>query len=462
MKIYLILLIIIFQIKAYSQFGPQQIISNNTGGYAKVRTADIDNDGDLDIYLAGYLDISWFENTNGLGLFGSKQIITETDWEFANSVSASDLDGDGDLDILSSFSGEDPGVSKIAWNENLDGQGNFGPQQVISLDIISVFTIIGVDIDNDSDSDVLIIERNADRVAWYENLDGLGNFGSKITISTDLDWPIFGVVGDIDNDNDIDILSYGYDGDNVGWLENINGQGSFSGLQVITTEVDSPIQVFLADIDLDNDLDVVSTSLNDNKIAWYENIDGQGSFGPQLIISLDIVHPRTLFVQDLDNDGDNDIITSYWDNDNESSNGVVWLENINGTGVFEPPVLISEEVIFTSFVFASDIDNDNDIDVLSASNHDSKIAWYENYTILDNPNFKKSKGLLYPNPVSKMLYIDSDETIQTIKIFNKIGQLVKFNSNINKINTEDIQSGLYIVFVFYQNGQYEIQKLIKE
>jgi hypothetical protein len=110
---YLLILFFVSIMKPVNaQFGPQQIISDDTGGIPKIITADLDNDGDLDIISAGGFDISWFENTNGLGLFGSKQIIAETPWEFANAVSATDIDGDGDLDILSAFSGEENGVSK--------------------------------------------------------------------------------------------------------------------------------------------------------------------------------------------------------------------------------------------------------------------------------------------------------------------------------------------------------------
>jgi hypothetical protein len=269
-------------------------------------------------------------------------------------------------------------------------------------------------------------------------------------------------VGDIDNDNDIDILSYGYDGNEIGWLENINGQGSFSGLQTITTDVDSPIQVFLADIDMDNDLDVVSTSLNDNKIAWYENTDGQGNFGPQLIISLDIIYPRTLFVQDLDNDGDNDILSSYWDNDSESSNGIVWIENINGTGVFGPPILISEEVIYTSSVFASDLDNDNDIDILSASNHDSKIAWYENLTILGIEDNFQSQFMIYPNPTKGFIYFESNNTINSIKVFDVLGKLVfQENNHVNQIDISSLNNGLLFVQIETNQG-ISIQKVIKQ
>ena len=46
----------------------------------------------------------------------------------ALSVSAADVDGDGDLDVLSASVGDD----KIAWYENTDGAGTFGPQRVIT------------------------------------------------------------------------------------------------------------------------------------------------------------------------------------------------------------------------------------------------------------------------------------------------------------------------------------------
>ena len=58
------------------------------------------------------------------------KVIT-TDINGASSVTVGDLDGDGDLDVLSASSFDDP---EIAWYENTDGEGNFGPVQVISTD----------------------------------------------------------------------------------------------------------------------------------------------------------------------------------------------------------------------------------------------------------------------------------------------------------------------------------------
>ncbi len=86
-----------------------------------------------------------------------------------------------------------------------------------------------------------------------------------------------------------------------------------------------------------------------------------------------------------------------------------------------------------------------------------------NADIIGVEDFEQSKNVnVYPNPVSQTLYIDSDEAIQSIKIFNSIGQLVKSESNSDTINVEELQKGIYIVYVYYQNGHHLIDKLIKK
>ena len=54
---------------------------------------------------------------------------------------------------------------------------------------------------------------------------------------------------------------------------------------MISTAADWRQSVFAADVDGDGDLDVLSASLRDDKIAWYENMDGAGTFGAQQVIS---------------------------------------------------------------------------------------------------------------------------------------------------------------------------------
>ena len=43
--------------------------------------------------------------------------------------------------------------------------------------------------------------------------------------------------------------------------------------------------MYATDLDGDGDMDVLSASWVDGSIAWYENTDGRGTFGPQRVIT---------------------------------------------------------------------------------------------------------------------------------------------------------------------------------
>ncbi|MBK9515076.1 MAG: VCBS repeat-containing protein, partial [Flavobacteriales bacterium] len=57
----------------------------------------------------------------------------------------------------------------------------------------------------------------------------------------------------------------------------------------------------------DGDTDLLSASVNDDKLAWYAN-DGSGNFGAQQVISATADHISHVTTADLDGDGDQDII----------------------------------------------------------------------------------------------------------------------------------------------------------
>ena len=85
---------------------------------------------------------------------------------------------------------------------------------------------------------------------------------------------------DVDSDGDIDALSASYHDDKIAWHEN-DGNGNFIS-HTITTNADGASNVYAVDVDGDGDMDGLSASENDDKIAWYEN-DGNESFTTSLI-----------------------------------------------------------------------------------------------------------------------------------------------------------------------------------
>ncbi len=86
------------------------------------------------------------------------------DVDGARCVCPVDLDKDGDVDVLGTAAFDD----FIAWWENLDGEGNFGRRQVIIDDLDWANCVITTDIDGDGDLDIFGTSRNDDLVLWWE------------------------------------------------------------------------------------------------------------------------------------------------------------------------------------------------------------------------------------------------------------------------------------------------------
>ncbi len=368
-----------------------------------VAGADIDGDGYVDVLTASYNDskIAWYRNVEGT--VTSQQPIS-LGAAGARDVFAADIDGDGDQDVLSA-SGSD---NAIRWYENFDGAGSFDITHDISTNANSAYAVYAADLDGDGDQDVLSASSSDDKIAWYENEDGNGAFGAQITITKAAKGATDVVAGDIDGDGDLDIVSASTFDDKIAWYENRDGLGTFSTQKIISTEADLAIAVHVVDLDGDGDLDVLSASSGDNKIAWYKNLDGAGTFGTQTIISLSVSRAFSVYATDLDSDGDQDVIAGARD-----GNKVVWFENQEGT-LFGAEQLIASGVMGVRSVTAFDLDQDGDEDVLSASQDDNKVSWYENLSFISNvlsneTAAQATKGYaldrFYPNPFSERAQI---------------------------------------------------------
>jgi len=292
-------------------FGSQQIIATSADGPDCVRAFDLDGDGDMDVLSSSYYDnkIAWYENTDGKGNFSAEKVIT-TNMIYGSWVYASDLDGDGDLDVLSASIDDD----KIAWYENTDGKGTFGQQQVIA-NPDGPNNVIGADLDNDGDMDVLFDSANGDSISWCENRDGKGNFGASKIISLSVDKPSSVNAVDIDGDGDLDVISTSINDNKVAWYENTDGKGTFGTQQIINSNANQARYATAADLDNDGDMDIVSASWNNDIIAWYKNTDGKGTFGPQQIISNNANGASGVYAADFNGDNRMDVISSsYYDN----------------------------------------------------------------------------------------------------------------------------------------------------
>ena len=350
-------------------FGPEQVVATGVDNPQCVVAADLDADGDLDVAVAAQNEIVWFENEDGDGSFGLLRVVS-MDVSNAQSVVAADVDGDGDLD-LASASGND---NKIAWYENLDGRGAFGEQQVVTRSAAFAESVLAVDLDNDGDVDLASASANDDKIAWYENTDGAGTFGPQQVVSTGADGAQCVAGADVNGDGMVDLVSASINDDEIAWYETTDQGGeSFGSQRVVGVDADAARSVAAFDLDNDGDLDLVSASFDDDTIAWYENTDGAGTFGLQRVISTFANGAEFVTGADIDNDGDVDVISASYTDDK-----VAWYENKDGTGTFGPQQVVTSGADGAKSVVAADLDGDGNVDIASASFNDAKLAWYRN------------------------------------------------------------------------------------
>ncbi len=141
---------------------------------------------------------------------------------------------------------------------------------------------------------------------------------------------------------------------------------------------------------------------------------------------------------------------------------VAWSENLDGLGNFGPKQVIGNQLEFTYQVTAADIDNDGDMDVFAASQNNDKFVWYENLTVLGIVENKVKNLKIYPNPSSDTIFIRSqNEEVSKIEIYDILGKslFVKMGA-IKEVNITTLPVGLYFINVTSNKGK-SVLKLLK-
>lgn len=398
----------------------RKVLTNTAQGARGVHAADFDRDGDIDVIVASRLDhrIVLHVNTSihrSAVLEGERVVNT---YRQTRSVAAADIDGDGRMDIVSTAN------EIVAWHRNLGGS----PPNFESFVIDASFTggrwVTTGDIDGDGDIDIVAADRGTNRIVFYENqLRQTGGVSFIARVVTDSALRVRDVnVADLDGDGDLDLYSASDGDDTVAWYENIDGQGRTWVKHIVSQNVRYPRSTYAADLDGDGRLDLMSASARDNRVTIFRqtrpkqfteetvyadargaqfihaaDIDGDGDI--DLIASSELDHTIAWFsnrlrvgggfdryvvsntaygvhaaiAADMDGDGDMDIVAAV-----EYANQITWYENLGGFMPAWREHVISPFAQVAHGVFVADLDGDGDLDALSASREDGKVAWHEN------------------------------------------------------------------------------------
>ena len=299
---------------------PQEVYSSNSGNITGgLSTADLDNDGDMDVVAADFTNnkLIWFENDGNETPSWTERTIA-VDKDGARSVSYADLDNDGDLDIVLGVQRD----NQIRWYEN-NGDATSWTENNITDDANSVRSVVAVDINLDGHIDIISAEYGDNEIVYYEN-NGSTNPTFSSTVISSVAYGANNVLAaDLDNNGNVKIVSsqYGDGGDNVAKLvlHTYSNLNAAYVTRLISEE--SVNSIVLADINNNGTQDIITGSFTGNEILSFEYDEFSSSFS-RVAISTSAGIANYVFVADLDNDGDLDIVSS-------SINGVSWYENSN-------------------------------------------------------------------------------------------------------------------------------------
>ncbi|GAA4243701.1 MULTISPECIES: T9SS type A sorting domain-containing protein [Winogradskyella] len=203
-------------------------IDNTLSGPGVVNMKDIDNDGDLDAligttnYAGDVLEI--FRNDlipGGAVAFTKDATSVATGKAGLFYVSFEDLDGDANLDILATEISYGSGpTGHLYWYED-NGAGFTETTFTTSTNNPSMAQ--AKDLDNDGLVDIILSSGALGDVidlVWFKN-NGDGTFGPEQIINDTQSQVYVFTVADFDGDLDLDIASNAYGADNLNYIENL-------------------------------------------------------------------------------------------------------------------------------------------------------------------------------------------------------------------------------------------------
>jgi hypothetical protein len=282
-------------------------------------------------------------------------------------VSAADVDGDGDLDVLAACLG-----SNVISQLRNDGRGNFAPpasNSTVSVSGSPYGMAVG-DVDNDGNLDVVTANANSSSVSVRLN-NGSGSFTPHPTMPelTVAYGPQSIVLGDLDGDGDLDLVTPSAQFSGVVSVRLNNGAGVFApppGTGGLVAVGSVPLGVALGDVDADGDLDLLAANSDGGTISLRLN-NGAASFtAPPLGAETPVgPYPQHLAVCDLDGDGDADLVAA------NNNNGTVSLRFNDGRGVFTAPATNAELLVggYPKGLALGDVDADGDLDMIVNTNN---------------------------------------------------------------------------------------------
>ncbi|KNC48658.1 uncharacterized protein AMSG_00436 [Thecamonas trahens ATCC 50062] len=361
----------------------KEAVPNAPSEASFVAAGDVDGDLIVDVVFVGESTdvVAWQRGVGGGELDTAPRSIL-SDFNGASMVVLVDVDTDGDLDVIAAAA--TAGVPLI-WAENVGATGDFAVIHTISTQSPpGVSYIEAVDIDSDTDWDVVSVWSTRKVISVFVNLDGSGTYSNEVVVATSVDaWKC--VLTDVDGDGDTDIVALGTFS-SLYYYINTGGAGlawtaaSWTLPSSYHTEV-ADTRWAVADFDADGALDVVHRVLGPTPLHFVHFVSDVSSAAPTAVALQVFDRMRYAWPVDVDADGDLDlvILTQV-----EKYIGV--FENIiadvpggaapiAGTPFVYPFHLVASAAYQSTVPVLVDMDSDGDMDWLFSSGSPESLFW---------------------------------------------------------------------------------------
>lgn len=359
----------------------RQTVGNSFEGHPRichVQVTQIDPDGPMGVLICDAANNSVsFATSTGDEEWEERVLLTDVIAPAHATVT--DMDADGDFDILVSMLGniepDDGVIGRLVLLERTDSE--YRPRVILN-DVRRVADAQPADFDGDGDIDiaVAVFGYNRGQVLWLENL-GNGHFRDHELLSAP--GTIHVPIADYDGDGDPDIAAIVTQDEEELWgFENL-GDGRFDKKKLwFTHNYDLGSAGLLADdLDRDGDVDLIlpaGDNLEDfdpfpqpyHGCLWFENT-GAWNFQSRRLANFGGTYAAA--TDDLDHDGDTDVVlvsmANVWDDPARAS--MIWLEN-DGSQNFAPWKVDSAPTHLVT-VATGDINDDGHTDIVAGGLH---------------------------------------------------------------------------------------------
>ena len=159
----------------------------------------------------------------------------------------------------------------------------------------------------------------------------------------------------------------------IAWWKN-NGFNQFTKV-IIRDALNKVRSVRAADINGDQEIDLVVAIYGENKILYLEN--NSNEIFTDYVVDSSFVGAHTIDIKDVNDDGELDILCSGFDFYYHQGE-IAWWENDGQNPIEWTKHLISDRFQQSPFIYGEDIDGDDDLDIVACGELNDEILWWEN------------------------------------------------------------------------------------